>query len=86
MIDTIGHKQIVKMGFDTVKTSQGATKLYYDNVQNLAQVFVPLYGVKADYVALVFWDVDCGHCKTEIPKLIEEYHALKKDGYDIKSI
>lgn len=84
MIDTIAHKQIAKMGFDTVKTSQGATKLYYDNVQNLAQLFVPLYGVKADYLMLVFWDVDCGHCKTEIPKLIEEYHALKKEGYDVK--
>ncbi len=84
MIDTIGHKKIAKLGFDTVKTSAGATKLYYDNAQNLAQTFVPLYGVKSDYLVLVFWDVDCGHCKTEIPKLVEEYHALKKEGYDIK--
>ncbi len=84
MIDTISHKQIAKMGFDTVKTSQGATKLYYDNIQNLAQIFSPLYSVKSDYLLLVFWDVDCGHCKTEIPKLLEEYHALKKEGYDIK--
>ncbi len=84
MIDTIGHKQVQKMGFDTVKTSPGATKLYYDNVQNLAQIFVSLYGIKTDYLALVFWDVDCGHCKTEIPKLLEEYHALKKEGYDFK--
>lgn len=84
MIDTIGHKQIAKMGFDTVKTSTGATKLYYDNVQNLAQTFVSLYGVKSDYLVLVFWDVDCGHCKTEIPILLDEYHALKKEGYDIK--
>jgi alkyl hydroperoxide reductase subunit AhpC len=84
MIDTIGHKQIQKMGFDTVKTSAGATKLYYDNAQNLAQTFVSLYGVKTDYLVLVFWDVDCGHCKTEIPKLLEEYHALKKEGIDLK--
>ena len=84
MIDTIGHKTITKMGFDTVKTSAGATKLYYDNVQNLAQTFVPLYGVKSDYLILVFWDVDCGHCKTEIPKLLEEYHALRKLGFDLK--
>ena len=84
MIDTTGHKTIAKMGFDTVKTSQGATKLYYDNIQGLAQVFKPMYGVQADYFVLVFWDVDCGHCKTEIPKLLEEYHALKKENYDIK--
>ncbi|MES2763382.1 MAG: thioredoxin-like domain-containing protein [Bacteroidota bacterium] len=84
MIDTTGHRQIAKMGFDTAKTSIGVTKLYNDNAQKLTQLFVPLYGVKAEYLALVFWDVDCGHCKTEIPKLIEEYHALKKEGYDIK--
>jgi alkyl hydroperoxide reductase subunit AhpC len=34
----------------------------------------------------VFWDVDCGHCKTEIPKLLEEYHALKKEGIDLKVV
>lgn len=85
MIDTIGHKAIAKMGFDTVKTSQGATKLYYENVQILTQNFVSLHNTKADYLVLVFWDVDCGHCQTEIPKLLEEYHALKKDGYDIKA-
>ncbi len=84
MIDTIGHKTIAKMGFDTVKTSQGATKLYYDNVQNLAQTFNPLYSIKADYLILVFWDVDCGHCKTEIPKLLKEYHDLKNEKYDVK--
>ena len=84
MIDTTGHKQVAKMGFDTVKTSQGATKLYYDNVQTLAQLFKPLYSTKADYLVLVFWDVDCGHCQTEIPKLLEEYHDIQKEKYDIK--
>lgn len=84
MIDTIGHKKIAKMGFDTVNTSAGATKLYYDNIQNLAQVFTPMSSVKADYLVLVFWDVDCGHCQTEIPKLLEEYHALLKDKKDVK--
>lgn len=84
MIDTIGYKTIAKLGYDTVKTSQGATKLYYDNIQLLAQTFTSMYSVKADYFILAFWDVDCGHCKTEIPKLLEEYHALKKEGYDVK--
>ena len=84
MIDTVGHKFIAKMGFDTVKTSAGATKLYYDNIQNLAQQFVTMSSVKAEYLVLVFWDVDCGHCKTEIPKLLEEYHALLKDKKDVK--
>jgi hypothetical protein len=84
VIDTTGHRQIAKMGFDTVKTSQGATRLYYDNIQNLAQAYSSLYGVKADYLVLVFWDVDCGHCKTDIPVLLKEYHALQQEKYDIK--
>lgn len=84
MIDTTGHKTMTRMGFDTVKTSGGATKLYYDNVQNLTSTFVSMYGTKADYLILVFWDVDCGHCKTEIPKLLDEYHALQKEKYDVK--
>lgn len=84
MIDTTGHKTIAKMGFDTVKTSAGATDLYYKNIQGLAQTFVSMYGVKADYLVVVFWDVDCGHCQTEIPKLLEEYHKLKDEKYDVK--
>ncbi len=84
MIDTVGHKSISKMGFDTVKTSAGATKLYYDNIQYLTQKFISMSTIKADYFVLVFWDVDCGHCKTEIPKLLEEYHALLKDKKDVK--
>lgn len=84
MIDTIGRKTMVKLGFDTVKTSGGATKLYYDNAQTLSQTFLSMYTIKADYFVLVFWDVDCGHCQTEIPKLLEEYHKMKKEGYDIQ--
>jgi thiol-disulfide isomerase/thioredoxin len=84
MVDTTGHKAMVKMGFDTVKTSAGATNLYYKHAQELTQAYTTLYNTKADYLILVFWDVDCGHCKTEIPKLLEEYHALQKEKYDIK--
>ncbi|HLP10347.1 MAG TPA: redoxin domain-containing protein [Flavobacteriales bacterium] len=30
-----------------------------------------LYDVKSDYTILVFWDPECGHCKTELPKFAE---------------
>lgn len=83
MIDTINSKAVNKMGFDTAKTSQSVTKLYYDNVQKLTPLFTTLYGVKAKYTVLVFWDVDCGHCKTEIPKLKDAYTDIKKK-YDVK--
>lgn len=83
MIDTINSRAVNKMGFDTAKTSQSVTKLYYDNVQKLTPLFTTLYGVKAKYTVLVFWDVDCGHCKTEMPKLKDAYNELKKK-YDVK--
>ena len=83
MIDTTNAKIVNKMGFDTAKSSSGVTKLYYDNAQKLTPLFTTLYGVKAKFTVLVFWDVDCGHCKTEIPKLLETYHELRKK-YDVK--
>ena len=42
-----------------------------------------LYDLKAKYTILVFWDPDCGHCKKELPVLIEAYHDLKKKGVDV---
>lgn len=83
MIDTINAKITNKMGFDTAKTSQAVTKIYYDNAQKLTSLFVTLYGVKAKWTLLVFWDVDCGHCKTEMPKLRDAYAEMKKK-YDLK--
>ncbi len=83
MIDTVQSKAVNRMGFDTAKTSQSVTKLYYDNAQKLTPLFTTLYSVKAKYTVLIFWDVDCGHCKTEMPKLVDVYKDLKKK-YDVK--
>jgi hypothetical protein len=83
MIDTVNAKKVNKMGFDTARTSAGVTKLYYDNAQKLTPLFTTLYSVKAKYTVLVFWDVDCGHCKTEMPKLKDAYAELRKK-YDVK--
>jgi thiol-disulfide isomerase/thioredoxin len=83
MIDTVNSKTVNKMGFDTAKTSKSVTDLYYKNAEKLTSLFTTLYSVKAKYTVLVFWDVDCGHCKTEMPKLMEAYKELKKK-YDLK--
>lgn len=83
MIDTAGGKITNKMGFDTARTSEGVTKLYYDNVQKITPLLVSLYQTKADYIILVFWDVDCGHCQKEIPELVKTYNDLKQK-YDVK--
>jgi thiol-disulfide isomerase/thioredoxin len=77
MIDTINGKTVSKMGFDTCKSSESVTKLYYKNVDKLTPMFHKLSDIKSKYTVLVFWDVDCGHCQTEIPKLNDNLKPLK---------
>lgn len=77
MLDTTNGKQVRKMGFDTASTSKSITDLYYKNVDRLTPMFKTLYQVEAKYTVLIFWAVDCGHCKTEIPKLHESLKELK---------
>lgn len=38
----------------------------------------PLHGVDADYTLVVFWDPNCGHCKTEVPRVDSFYQAAWK--------
>lgn len=77
MIDTIYGKQVMKMGFDTAKTSKSVTDLYYKNLEKLTPMFNNLYSIKAKFTVLVFWASDCGHCQTEIPKLSENLKEIK---------
>jgi hypothetical protein len=84
MINATDRDIVAKMGFEKAKTSEEVTKLFYDNQTKLNSMFNNLYSLKADYLILAFWDVDCSHCKVEIPKLLEEYHKLKNESKDIK--
>lgn len=84
MINASDRDEIAKMGFENVKTSEEVTKLFYNNQTRLNAMFNKLQDTKADFLILAFWDVDCSHCKIEIPKLLEEYHKLQKEGKDIK--
>lgn len=77
MIDTINGATVRKMGFDTASSSKSVTDLYLKNVDRLTPLFTTLYSLKSKYTVLVFWAVDCGHCKTEIPKLREQLASLK---------
>ncbi len=38
-----------------------------------AGAFFNISDVKADYVVLIFWEADCGHCKKILPRLYELY-------------
>lgn len=46
-----------------------------------------LHQVEADYLVLVFWESDCGHCKTAIPKLYEIYEkSFKEKGIKVLAV
>ncbi|MCE3228092.1 MAG: hypothetical protein K0S32_2643 [Bacteroidetes bacterium] len=77
MIDTIYGKRVAKMGFDTCKSSKSISDLYYKKEAELKPMYKTLYSVKSKYTVLVFWASDCGHCKTEIPKLKEALDKVK---------
>ena len=84
MIPIESHDKISKMGFETAKTSEELTKIFYANAAEIEKTFIKLRSIKAKYTLLVFWDVDCSHCQVEIPKLIDLYHQLLKDKIDVK--
>lgn len=84
LVDTTGIKTIHKLGIDTMETSEDLTKSYYANQSEIEKLLVSMHGIKADWTVLVFWDVDCGHCKKEIPVIQETYHKLKKEGTSIE--
>ncbi len=41
---------------------------------------IPLYSVDAEYLILIFWDPDCGHCKKEMPVIRDVYEKYKDKG------
>jgi hypothetical protein len=84
MIDIPNQDKIAKMGFDTAKTSEEITKIYYANKDQIEKLYTTLSSIKADYLILLFWDVDCGHCQKEVPKILDLYHDLLKENKDVK--
>lgn len=42
-----------------------------------------LHAVKADKKIVVFWASTCSHCEAELPKIIEKYNAIKKQGGEV---
>jgi thiol-disulfide isomerase/thioredoxin len=45
-----------------------------------------LHTFAADYTILLFWDPGCGHCKKEMPELIELYNEYNQYGVEIFAV
>ena len=55
-------------------------------LQDSAGIDIPLYSIDSKYTVVVFWDVDCGHCKKEMPKLVEAYPKIKELGAEVYAV
>lgn len=58
------------------------------NIKMLKQDNSPisLYDVKSDFIILLFWNPDCGHCKKEMPTVVALEKKLKSKGVTVFSI
>jgi hypothetical protein len=84
MIKAEDFPKMKAMGFEDAKNSEEMTKVFYKNVNEVNKMWIKLSDVKANYTVLVFWDVDCGHCQKEIPKLVTAYHEMVQEKIDVK--
>ncbi len=84
MIRASDRDKIAKMGFENVKTSDELTKLYFSHEKEVKDLYLNMNSIPAEYLIVAFWDVDCSHCKVEIPKLLNLYHELQKENKGVK--
>ena len=47
-------------------------------MQSIDDKYYTLSQMPQDYIVLAFWEPSCGHCKKEIPKLMQEYRDSLK--------
>jgi peroxiredoxin len=45
-----------------------------------------LHEIKAEYVLMLFWDYDCGHCKKQMPEFLALYDRFKKEGLEVYAV
>lgn len=48
--------------------------------------WVNLYEIDAKYTVIAIWESTCGHCKKEMPKLIEVYDKWKEKGLEVVAL
>lgn len=47
---------------------------------------IKLSSLKSDYTIIFFWDPTCGHCKKELPKLLDFYKRAAGKGIEVYAV
>jgi thiol-disulfide isomerase/thioredoxin len=48
--------------------------------------WVSMHKNRGKYTLLVIWESSCGHCKKEVPKLLDVYHRWKDKGFVVYAV
>lgn len=54
-------------------TKLGNVAYNLERMQSIDDKFYNLHDIQGDYTVLVFYEPHCGHCKKEVPKLMQHY-------------
>jgi len=52
-------------------------------LKDTSGVAINMHTLKSKYILLVFWSPDCGHCKKELPFIVDLYPKLKAAGIEV---
>jgi thiol-disulfide isomerase/thioredoxin len=66
-VDTASLVRIIKRADDLTPIMLGKIAPPLNSYDSTLTRPMPLYGVKAKYTVVVFWDPGCGHCQKEMP-------------------
>ena len=50
------------------------------------QKWISMHKNRGKYTLLVIWESNCGHCKKEVPELLEVYHKWKDKGFVVYAV
>lgn len=75
--------QLVSVDSDHFRIAEKDTAIKNDPY---AGTLFNLHSINAKYLVIYFWEPECGHCKTVIPKLYEVYERNKSKGLQVVAI
>ena len=55
-------------------------------MQNIAGQYESIYSHESSYILLYFYEPNCGHCKTETPKVYNVYKKYKDKGFEVFAV